>query len=233
MDPASEGKFCSACAKNVIDFTGFTDSQLAAYFKKRPENICGKLSSVQVNRSLAASPKPYERARSPLLLGLGFAILNVTGCAPELGKVAIGDVEMTEYRPSNLPTTSENSRYAEENIRTVDTVITGIVKDNFGLSIIGASVIIHGRTNGAVTDDEGRFKLNVPVELIADTIKLSIQSVGYIEQLLYVHAPFSKELNVSLVQADNTFLGEVVIVGGISFKPTRWQRIKNWVTFWK
>jgi hypothetical protein len=122
MDPASEGKYCSACAKNVIDFTGFTDSQLTAYFKKRPENVCGKLSAVQINRSLT-SPIPNARAQSTfLLLRLGFSALSITSCAPELGKVAIGDVEMTEYWPTNRPTTSENSR-TQKKIFTLPTLL--------------------------------------------------------------------------------------------------------------
>ncbi|HTF30205.1 MAG TPA: carboxypeptidase-like regulatory domain-containing protein [Flavitalea sp.] len=231
MEPAFEGKFCSTCTKNVVDFTGFTDSQLAAYFKMRPNNVCGKLSVVQINRNLA-SPIPYARSQSTLLLGLGFSALSITGCVPELGKVTIGELEITEYQTTNLPTSSKNSRNAEDN-HTVDTVIKGIVKDTFGLSIVGATVTIHGSPIGVITDYEGRFKLNVPVEQNADTIKLSIQHVGYIEQLLSVHTPFSNELNVSLVRVNAISFELVGFVGGICIKPTRWQRIKSWVTFWK
>jgi len=107
------------------------------------------------------------------------------------------------------------------------------VKDTFGLSIVGASVFIHGSSIGTVTDKEGRFKLNVPVELMADTIKLSIQNVGYIEQLVSVHAPFSKELNLNLVRFNAITFELVGFSGGICIKPTIWQRIKSWVTFWK
>lgn len=40
--------------------------------------------------------------------------------------------------------------------------LKGIVKDDFGESIIGASVLQKGTTNGTVTDLDGNFTLTVP-----------------------------------------------------------------------
>jgi len=310
MQPALDGRFCNACAKNVIDFTGFTDAQLAAYFKSYPKNICGKLSSGQIDRSLAnlraswvsksaAASKPYSIRQSPLLVGLGFSLLNITSCIPAMGQVSLGEVEITETHIADSSLSSENfskseerklndlrsndgklengdaearrefrskadrsktqdskpednvlispnigkqnqdllqtggSDYLTNHFNIVDTVITGIVKDTTGLPIAGVSVIIHGSPIGVTTNNDGRFSLKVPDEQIADSIKLSIQHVGYNVQLLSVKVPFARALNVSLVPVENTLLGDIVFTGGICVQPSKWQRVKNWVTFWK
>lgn len=38
--------------------------------------------------------------------------------------------------------------------------VTGIVTDEAGIAVIGASVVVAGTTNGAITDVDGRFSLN-------------------------------------------------------------------------
>lgn len=40
--------------------------------------------------------------------------------------------------------------------------VKGIVKDGAGESVIGASVLQKGTTNGTITDFEGGFTLNLP-----------------------------------------------------------------------
>ena len=43
--------------------------------------------------------------------------------------------------------------------------LKGIVKDDFGESIIGASVLQKGTTNGTVTDLDGNFTLTVLIKM--------------------------------------------------------------------
>lgn len=43
--------------------------------------------------------------------------------------------------------------------------VTGIVKDAFGLEVIGANVLVKGTTNGVITDLDGKFSLDVPVPI--------------------------------------------------------------------
>jgi len=51
MTPTIRGAFCSACAKEVIDFTTMTDAEVQNYFlQKATEKICGKFNNDQLNR---------------------------------------------------------------------------------------------------------------------------------------------------------------------------------------
>ena len=55
---------------------------------------------------------------------------------------------------------------------------TGVVKDATGETVIGASVVVKGTTNGTITDFDGNFTLNDVKN--GDVIQISF--VGYITQ---------------------------------------------------
>jgi len=80
---------------------------------------------------------------------------------------------------------------------------TGVVLDAQGVAIIGASVIQTGTNNGAITDLDGNFSLNVPA---GATIEVS--SIGYKS----VTVAAAQNLTITL-QDDNELLDEVVVVG--------------------
>lgn len=82
---------------------------------------------------------------------------------------------------------------------------TGIVKDGTGEAIIGASVVVKGTANGAITDFNGGFSLkNVPQGSI-----IQISFIGYqTQEVKYTGSP----LAVVLVE-DSKALDEVVVVG--------------------
>ncbi|PJB19102.1 MAG: SusC/RagA family TonB-linked outer membrane protein [Flavobacteriaceae bacterium CG_4_9_14_3_um_filter_33_16] len=84
-------------------------------------------------------------------------------------------------------------------------IVTGIVTDEFGIPLPGATVLIKGTTNGTSTDFDGKFGVSVKE---GDTLVFSY--VGYITQEVIVGG--SSTINVSLI-IDNTTLDEVVVVG--------------------
>src|SRR5574344_1863346 len=85
--------------------------------------------------------------------------------------------------------------------------VTGIVKDQTGEPIIGASVLEKGSTNGVITDLDGNFKLTV-----SNAVKavLQISYVGYKTQEISVNG---KTLLEIILKEDNQTLKEVVVVG--------------------
>ena len=83
--------------------------------------------------------------------------------------------------------------------------ISGLVKDDTGMPLPGATVIIKGTTTGTVTDLNGRFSLEVEENSI-----LLISYVGYILQEIPVVGKSNFE--ITLLQ-DATQLDELVVVG--------------------
>ena len=84
--------------------------------------------------------------------------------------------------------------------------VTGVVKDPAGETIIGASVLEKGTTNGTITDFDGNFSLNVS----SDKAVLVISYVGYKTQEISIAGKNS--LIVTLPE-DTETLEEVVVVG--------------------
>lgn len=82
--------------------------------------------------------------------------------------------------------------------------VTGIVKDEKGEAVIGASVIEVGTSNGIMTDLDGRFELQ-----IRPHSSLQISYVGYVTQTIL---PAKRENLQIILQEDHQALDEVVVV---------------------
>jgi hypothetical protein len=53
MTAATQGRYCNSCEKTVIDFTSMSDTQLANFFAKKKENVCGRFYSDQLDTAIA------------------------------------------------------------------------------------------------------------------------------------------------------------------------------------
>ncbi|MFC5683281.1 SusC/RagA family TonB-linked outer membrane protein [Flavobacterium sp. MAHUQ-51] len=84
-------------------------------------------------------------------------------------------------------------------------IISGTVKDQYGLPIIGANVVEKGTANGIVTDLNGEFSLSVK-----QNATLVITSIGYQSQEIAVGK--NEKLTV-ILKEDIKSLEEVVVVG--------------------
>jgi TonB-linked SusC/RagA family outer membrane protein len=87
----------------------------------------------------------------------------------------------------------------------IDISVSGIVKDSTGASLPGVSVFIKGTNRGTITNADGRYVLNTPVDAI-----LVFTLVGYktIEQSV----SGKSVINITLQENSNT-LDAVVVVG--------------------
>lgn len=83
--------------------------------------------------------------------------------------------------------------------------ITGTVLDSNGVSLVGVSVSIKGTSIGTVTDHDGNFLLDVPVNSV-----VTISYVGYLPQSLKITE--TKKINVVL-EEDMKVLEEIIVVG--------------------
>ena len=80
---------------------------------------------------------------------------------------------------------------------------SGTVVDQTGETIIGATIMEKGTTNGTITDFDGNFKINVN-----SGAKLVISYIGFITQEL----PAAKDMKI-IIKEDAQSLQEVVVTG--------------------
>jgi TonB-linked SusC/RagA family outer membrane protein len=85
-------------------------------------------------------------------------------------------------------------------------VVTGVVTDNSGESLIGVNVSVKGTTNGAITDIDGKFS----IQNVAGRATLVASYVGYVTQEIAVNN--RTNINIKLVEATRE-VDEVVVVG--------------------
>lgn len=210
MTPLEKGRFCSACQKQVHDFTKSSDSQILAAFDKN-ENLCGRFLISQLNRPIE---KPKNKKKKWL------ALATLTGFL-SLGNQEIfaqGEPIRTEHREHKKLLSSETNKDSTQ-ART----ITGVISDSQGF-LPSASVAIKGTQKNTLTNFEGKFSIE---GVLNDT--LVINYIGYktIEKVI------TNETNYQItLEEDLDVVYESVIAGGIcarrSFLSRLFQSVRNW-----
>ena len=76
MTPTDAGRHCAACQHEVVDFTAFTDGELAAYLARPGKLACGRFRASQLGRVLLPAAVPVAGWRRwwgavAAVLGLG------------------------------------------------------------------------------------------------------------------------------------------------------------------
>lgn len=62
MTPTNQGRFCNACAKEVVDFSMMTDIQVLNYFSTiTHEKVCGRALPEQLDRAISRPEEPKKR----------------------------------------------------------------------------------------------------------------------------------------------------------------------------
>lgn len=91
--------------------------------------------------------------------------------------------------------------------------VTGVVKDDMGVPVIGANVLVKGTSNGTITDMDGKYSLQVDENSV-----LQISYIGYSTKEIAVAG---KNVVDVVLSEDSEKLSEVVVVGyGVQRKVT-------------
>ena len=83
--------------------------------------------------------------------------------------------------------------------------VKGIVRDQNGEAIIGATVKVLGSRGGTVTDNKGQYSIDAPSGSI-----LSISYVGYLTKQIRLRGENSVDV---VLMEDNTTLNDIVVIG--------------------
>ncbi len=113
------------------------------------------------------------------------------------------DLRTGSVEEETEPSKSENIN----NVQTIAFIVNGIITDEKNEPLVGASVVLEGTTKGAISDENGKFKLE-----LADNEKngtLVISYVGYEKQSIVLEGRTT--IAVSLKESGT--LSEVVVVG--------------------
>lgn len=174
LEVASNGRYCDSCEKNVVDLTGKSDAELISFFKRKNENICGRLLPNQLNRTLVM---PATRTNWNWLLPLAVGTMFISPSrASEFKPVA---AQQSDHGFTVLPVIENMERKVEKVEMKTLTIKGKVVADESGTPLKGVKIRQKGFQNVlAITDSSGNFEVNLPKE--NKTVTLSFQLEGYV-----------------------------------------------------
>ncbi len=168
MTPVDAGRHCRECCKTVIDFTGFTDAELFAYFSKPQDKVCGRFLSTQLSRQLHIPPQPHSRLYR-LTVALGFTLLFAYPTV----------VSGQSVRSAPVIETRTSGRMPQGKSGGVVGRLSGSVVDQRGYPVDSAFVYIYssgGYLTEVLTNKEGLFSAGPFPYGLYD---IAIQAPGY------------------------------------------------------
>lgn len=176
MTPVKGGKFCGSCEKTIVDFRTMSDGQILNFYKKNNGKTCGVFNEGQLNRAMSfpmeAKPNRNWKAVAALAAGLMFGNgLIGQSMIPKTGELTVVEKRLVK---ENVADEKDNT--------TANRVIQGQVTDMSEEPLIGANILISGKSIGAITDLDGNFKLTIPEGM--STFKIEVSYTGYETQIL-------------------------------------------------
>lgn len=222
MTANETGHFCDSCKKSVYDFTNYNDQQLIDFFKRSKGNICGKIKSEQLNKSLYSAQQTNNHSIPKFLLSTALAI-GLGNNAYSKGKHTNTTIiqttlnEITEDKQSN-PTIGSDS---------IDHISGTIIDQATKETLPGVTVFIEGTTIATSTDMNGFFKMGIPDSLQTDTITVIISCIGFeTQKVKFIPGTFASNPTIEIKKDSSVVESLNGVVGGISSKRTLWNRIK-------
>lgn len=174
MLPAEKGRFCNACAKQVIDFSMMSDTQIIDYFKNSTGRVCGRFAEDQLQRSLQPVTQPKKKAwwmamTMPLLFLFNKSQAQESSNAPD---TAAAFIDLTATRTTGLVSivTVKNNEPNFINVK-------GKVVDEKGGVIPYASIFCERTGFIIAADSVGNFESET--DMISYDDMLRVSSAGF------------------------------------------------------
>lgn len=213
MAATEKGRHCTSCNKTVIDFSNYTDKELADFFKSSNGRVCGRVSKFQLDRVIAT---PTNK-RFPFLnkLAWGTAIASWLGLTSTVS--AQNNNDTTTVQQKNKKADSIKSKQSDDN-----GIIWGtLVNSKTNESIPFANVILETKDDkvqldATVTDIDGKFKLNTSAQFIGQDLTILSVYAGYSDSRYKLQVKKGvQSLTIKLEPNGREVIRDYIIIGSI------------------
>jgi TonB-dependent SusC/RagA subfamily outer membrane receptor len=195
MQPSKVGRYCDTCTKHIVDLTNKSDTELIAFFKKKKNNVCGRLLSTQLHRDIVVPPQKINwHWLLPVALG---ASIFTPAKAAELRPATVQNGAL-------FPSLQKINQTQSATKTVVDTIKGRVLDGETGKPLANVKIKRKGFNNViALTDSTGNFVLSVKEEGKTDTLIFELNGYNVIEK------PAVNEMIVKMNE-------RAIILGGIS-----------------
>lgn len=234
MSPTQQGRFCNACAKQVIDFSEMSDADVLNYFIiEKSDKLCGRAYPDQLNRpitNLHARKLPWYWT---YLVTMSLFFSRSTAAKAQ------GRVNMKTPALKSVFSIMPNNVIQQARVNA-GIVIRGVIQNEASHAVPFATVRVLGSDYGVSADEEGKFLLH------RDSLPciIEISCVNYETKQITVN---DLSENKVLLTPNNRLACEVVVtstglrplhgrLGGLSITRTIVKRnvvkdtIKSWIS---
>jgi hypothetical protein len=220
MTLVDKGKFCNSCNKTVVDFTGMSDAQLIAYFKKPSlGSVCGRFNKDQLYRDISQPESRFPLLKYFFKVLVPVFLFSLKAKSQGEKRAIKGDTVFTQ---SPVKKMDANGNHFEKTLATIPKKLKGQITDSDGKPIVNATVMFKGTRYGALSDDEGHYSISVPENY--SKMILVFSSIGFQSRQIEIDSSNAKKsIDVSLVILEEELLGEVIIVKKQSKRKNKYQ----------
>jgi hypothetical protein len=193
MTPTEKGRFCKACAKEVVDFSKMTDNEILNYFtEKATDNVCGRVLPGQLNRNITKPVTITQKVTWYWKYLIATVLLFAkTPAKAQKDRINGGLVRQTPQSCTPVKGKMAPARAARDT--PVNEIYKGKVLNENGEALPGATIQLKGTNRGAIADTGGNFSILIH----RDSSKIiEISYVGY----------QSKEILLSSINKDNNIV---------------------------
>lgn len=207
MTPNEKGRFCSLCAKTVVDFSSMTDNQVLHYLlDKRDQKICGRALPEQLDTPMALPLAPKRRIKWYLNIAAAFTLLFAKNSTAQQKEPVKTTTEPGKKKdPILLKGNIATRPVVEEKVK----IISGNVTDAEGNPVPFAALKVMDSSATTVSDTNGFFLMKVK-----KGDKVEVVCNNYVSASFTVADTF--RYNPSLQKVNNApvtmVLGEVAII---------------------
>jgi len=211
MTTAEQGRFCSACQKQVVDFSTMTDTEVIHHLQHATASICARAGNDQLNRDI----QPVSAQKSSVTK-YWFALL--AGISLFLSKADAQSNKPKHPKRTPLVRPDQRKRLPGEIIMgAIATVrpagdewtLTGAVVDEKGQPVPFASVRLGSGAVGMSTDSTGRFEIELKSR--PDSLKVKVSSVGFEQRDLVVYPEQNELLEMGSIRLQSQVMQNVTV----------------------
>jgi CarboxypepD_reg-like domain/Secretion system C-terminal sorting domain len=210
MNPTEQGRFCNACAKQVVDFSNMSDTQVLNYFAAlKDEKVCGRAYPDQLERAITMPAVPKKKLFWYWnYITMLFLFFSKSNNAKAQGMIAYAkESKVNNLKQSNVKNTLADK--LKEPIVRDNHIINGKITDDKGEPLAGVTVKIKGSQIAVATDANGFYTIKVNSKFD----KLQISAVGFQTKEIVLTGVNTNDIVLSKMELQ--LMGEVVVTGAI------------------
>jgi hypothetical protein len=210
MNPTEQGRFCNACAKQVVDFSNMSDTQVLNYFAAlKDEKVCGRAYPDQLERAITMPAVPKKKLFWYWnYITMLFLFFSKSNNAKAQGGIKIVMQSQLKSKTSPDITNALQGRLGGVVISNSN-IINGKITDDKGELIAGVTVKIKDSQVATATDANGLYTIKVNSKFD----KLQISAVGFQPKEIVLTGVNTN--NIVLSKMELQAMGEVVLTGVI------------------